>query len=244
MTIWISHRGRCFAGTENTIEAFRFAREQGFTHFETDLRCTCDGHIILCHDRNLSRLSASPSAHKPIHEQTLSAIKAIPLHHGQAIATLSELVQEFGDAHWIFDIKTETSKQTIDIILTHWWTGQYADFFTHNVRFLFWDHGIEAYLQQQKPSATTMAQLNECKRAGVSALLGFPGLGHMQIQRTYALPATFYAIPLFKHSIVARYHRHHARVLAYLPRNPKQSQQAVGAGVDEVLTDHLPVNSQ
>lgn len=63
---WISHRGSCYQGMENTMAAFLYARSKGFQHFETDLRCTADKQIVLCHDNNLARVSDHPHAQPSI----------------------------------------------------------------------------------------------------------------------------------------------------------------------------------
>lgn len=57
----IAHRG-LYDNTkikENTIKAFDKAIQNGFDGFETDLRQTKDGKIVLMHDPVISRVSAS-----------------------------------------------------------------------------------------------------------------------------------------------------------------------------------------
>lgn len=49
----IAHRGASAAAPENTIEAFRLARELGADWVELDARRTADGHIVVHHDANL-----------------------------------------------------------------------------------------------------------------------------------------------------------------------------------------------
>jgi len=50
----IAHRGASAAAPENTIEAFRLARELGADWVELDARRTADGQIIVHHDAHLA----------------------------------------------------------------------------------------------------------------------------------------------------------------------------------------------
>ena len=51
----IPHRGGINVVPENTLHAIEHTVENNFTHFETDLRMTKDGEIILHHDATLER---------------------------------------------------------------------------------------------------------------------------------------------------------------------------------------------
>ncbi|RMF61913.1 MAG: glycerophosphodiester phosphodiesterase, partial [Calditrichaeota bacterium] len=50
-----AHRGSSTLWPENTLLAFEKAHESGATGFETDLRLSADGVIVLSHDDNLRR---------------------------------------------------------------------------------------------------------------------------------------------------------------------------------------------
>jgi len=53
--IIIPHRGGINVVPENTLHALEHTVEHNFTHFETDLRMTKDGEIILNHDATIDR---------------------------------------------------------------------------------------------------------------------------------------------------------------------------------------------
>ena len=53
MTLVIAHRGASVAARENTLEAFKLAREQGADWVELDVRRTADGMAIVHHDAHL-----------------------------------------------------------------------------------------------------------------------------------------------------------------------------------------------
>ena len=51
----IPHRGGSNIVPENTLHGIKLAIEEGFTHFETDLRMSKDGEIFLHHDETFDR---------------------------------------------------------------------------------------------------------------------------------------------------------------------------------------------
>ena len=54
--VLFAHRGGSIENPENTIQAFKASHELGAA-IETDVRTTKDGHVIVCHDPNMLRLS-------------------------------------------------------------------------------------------------------------------------------------------------------------------------------------------
>ena len=54
-----AHRGSSLLWPENTLEAFRRAHALGAQGFETDLRLSRDGQIVLVHDDHLGRLGTA-----------------------------------------------------------------------------------------------------------------------------------------------------------------------------------------
>lgn len=238
--IWISHRGDCRDATENSLAAFRAAKESGFTHFETDLRTSADGHIVLAHDANLQRVSDSRLL---VEESKRGELERLRLHCGERLATFDELVQEFGRYNWIFDIKPESAIRTVDALLLWWAKPKWAEFFEGRVRFLFWDSAHQSYLQQRQPAAQCMARLSECRRAAFACLLGVPAAAGIRPGVSYALPPRWKGMNLMHPSIVQRYRSKGGRVLAYLPGNEVDTRRALEAGVDEILTNGLPLHS-
>jgi glycerophosphoryl diester phosphodiesterase len=80
----IGHRGASGDAPENTIPAFTLAFTQGANGFETDLRTTKDGVIVLIHDDTVDRTtncsSTAPEGQcrcGPVNALTLAAIKYV-----------------------------------------------------------------------------------------------------------------------------------------------------------------------
>jgi len=53
--IIIPHRGGSNIVPENTLHGFQMVLDEGFSHYETDLRMTKDGEVVLHHDETLDR---------------------------------------------------------------------------------------------------------------------------------------------------------------------------------------------
>lgn len=111
-----AHRGSSEAGAaENTIEAFRFAFDQGVGYIETDVQATRDGVAVLFHDSDLRRLTG---INKPVNQFTLDELKAIALgKQSQQVATLEEALSAFPDGRFNLDLKTKDAiAPTVEVI--------------------------------------------------------------------------------------------------------------------------------
>jgi glycerophosphoryl diester phosphodiesterase len=100
----ISHRGEHDNKQvmENTIEAFRIARDAGAWGIETDIRWTRDLVAMVHHDPDTSRVFGKPLTISETDFETLR--EQVP-----QVPTLEELVAEFGGTvHLMIEIKAET----------------------------------------------------------------------------------------------------------------------------------------
>src|SRR5690606_7578333 len=61
-----AHRGGAYEFEENTMEAFRGSYEHGLRGFETDVRMSKDGELIILHDDSLDRThtATGPAEHR------------------------------------------------------------------------------------------------------------------------------------------------------------------------------------
>lgn len=104
----LAHRGGSYeTSVENTLEAFRFAYAAGLRYFETDVQATKDGVAVLFHDETLERLTGQRVR---ISELTFAEVKTVSLSSAFArIPSLQEALDEFPDARFNLDLKTEGS---------------------------------------------------------------------------------------------------------------------------------------
>lgn len=105
----IAHRGLFMhrAGvSENTLESFLEALAHGATHIETDIRATSDGHAVLFHDSDLSRVSDSA---KLLVDLTLEELQSIELNSGGRIPSLCEILIALPEVKLNLDIKSRAA---------------------------------------------------------------------------------------------------------------------------------------
>lgn len=241
MTRWISHRGCCAHATENTAEAFRAAIDQGFEYLETDLRCSKDGHVVLCHDPDLLRISGERVA---IHELSRAELQRCRLKHGESLLFFDEFFEEFSHFNWILDLKPENAAQTMTKLHAMSADSSVKSFLETRARFLCWSEQDESVLSARLPKSHFLARDKACYRAGTAALMGLPKLGRIKSNQTYAVPPNLKGVPVLFKNVVSRFHRHGAKVIGYLPETTRQHEQAIKAGVDEILTNHASLKRQ
>lgn len=103
-----AHRGANTDAPENTIAAFRLARQQGADGIELDVKLTGDGQVVVLHDQTLDRTS---DGHGPLRSLRLAEVKKLDAGSwfdwafaGERIPTLAEVFDEFGDTI-LYDIE-------------------------------------------------------------------------------------------------------------------------------------------
>ncbi len=87
--IW-AHRGSSGRVTENTLEAFEAAREDGADGVEFDVHPCKSGEIVVFHDHDLARLADRP---EKIRDLTWAELREIRVHGGYRIPLLSEALE-------------------------------------------------------------------------------------------------------------------------------------------------------
>lgn len=84
-----SHRGGRLEFDENTLSAFEASRDAGYNGFETDIRMTKDGKLVICHDATLERTSNGTGI---VEEKTLKEIMELDTKGGHKMITLDEFL--------------------------------------------------------------------------------------------------------------------------------------------------------
>lgn len=89
----VAHRGASARETENTIEAFRAAIEDGAGGIELDVRLSADREVVVFHDEDLARLAGRPER---VDRLRLAELRRVELAGGRRIPTLAETLEELG----------------------------------------------------------------------------------------------------------------------------------------------------
>lgn len=89
----IAHRGASAEAVENTLAAFRMAREQGADGVELDVMRCSTGEVVVFHDDDLARLGGRGGL---VRATPLDELRAIDLGGGEKIPLLDEVLEELG----------------------------------------------------------------------------------------------------------------------------------------------------
>ena len=101
-----SHRGGRMEHDENTIQAFRASYEVGYRGFETDIRMTKDGELVVTHDSSLERTTDGTGI---VEEKTKAEILQMRTQKGNKVLFLDELLDFLKDKPGLyveFEMKT------------------------------------------------------------------------------------------------------------------------------------------
>ncbi len=233
---WISHRGLSQYHDENSRASFKLACEAGFSWLETDLHSTSDDHIVLCHDPELSRVSFSSGKIKDMCRKDLEKIQ---LNKGGKLLFLDEFMLEFNKQNWVFDIKPVSALQTVSILKTILLNNKDL---LKKIIFLFWNKRQQTLFLNDFPQAICFPRKEECYQAGIATLLGLSLLGNIKKNNIYSVTPKLLGLPLLNKRIVKTFHKHKAKVIAYLPETSSEEQQCLNAGVDYILSNKKPVS--
>ena len=93
----IAHRGASSIELENSLAAFRAARDQGADAVELDVHATLDGELIVHHDPSVMGL--------PIAQARARDLAARPLLNGEPIPTLAQALDVLGQLKVFVEVK-------------------------------------------------------------------------------------------------------------------------------------------
>jgi glycerophosphoryl diester phosphodiesterase len=87
----IAHRGASAHALENTLTAFRLARDQGADGVELDVMRCATGEVVVFHDDDLSRLAGRPDS---IRHTSWATLRDVRLEGGERIPRLEDVLAE------------------------------------------------------------------------------------------------------------------------------------------------------
>lgn len=156
---FFSHRGGRMEFDENTITAFEASYQAGYRGFETDVRMTKDGQLVILHDSNLSRTTDMEGN---VEEMTAAEIRKAHTKQGGKVMFLNELLRwldEKGDVSYLeFELKTKPVYLYPEERLAEFCEKLYSAVSAHipqGATYLFTssDYRGLRYLQQHHPDA-------------------------------------------------------------------------------------------
>jgi glycerophosphoryl diester phosphodiesterase len=111
----IAHRGASAYEPENTERAFDRAIEMGATMLELDVHLTCDGHLVVIHDEDLSRTTDGTGR---VTELSLEQVKHLDAGLGERVPTLNEVIELARDrAELYIELKGQRTPEPVVKVL-------------------------------------------------------------------------------------------------------------------------------
>ena len=101
-----SHRGGRMENDENTLNAFKASYDAGYRGFETDIRMTKDGELVITHDSSLERTTNGKGV---VEDHTKTEIMQLRTKQGNKVMFLDELLVFLQDKKGLyveFEMKT------------------------------------------------------------------------------------------------------------------------------------------
>lgn len=107
-----AHRGLSSEAPENTMAAFRLAKEKNIPGVELDIHLSADGKLVVIHDGVTSRVA--PGTNLDVEASTVAQLKAVDIgswkgdqFRGEKPPLLAELFEELG-AELYFDVEIKS----------------------------------------------------------------------------------------------------------------------------------------
>ena len=179
-----SHRGGRMEHDENTMQAFQASAQAGYRGFETDIRMTRDGKLIITHDSTLERTTNGCGN---VEEKTWDEIRALYTKQGNKMLTLDELLDFLRPLKGLyveFELKTQPQKYYPDPVLREFCEKLYAAVMAAkpaDAEFVFTssDYRGLRYLQQMHPGVDLLLitakplcreTIDLCKAMGINRI--------------------------------------------------------------------------
>lgn len=105
-----AHRGGRLEFDENTLAAFQASYDHGLRGFETDVRLSRDGALVVIHDNRLERTTWGMGV---VEDLTAAELRQVRTRQGHPIPFLEDLVDFFADKPGLyieFEMKTEPER--------------------------------------------------------------------------------------------------------------------------------------
>ncbi len=91
----LGHRGASADAPENSLAAFALAKEQGADGIELDVQLSADGHLIVCHDQSVERVT---DGRGNVADLKLAQLQEFKLKNGETMPTLDAVFASLGSS--------------------------------------------------------------------------------------------------------------------------------------------------
>jgi glycerophosphoryl diester phosphodiesterase len=238
-----AHRGASARAPENTLEAFRLAREQGVTYLELDVHLCVDSELVVIHDSSVSRTTGRRGR---VENMSLAEIRKLDagfkftMDHGRTfpyrgkglrVPTLSEVLEAFPSMGLTVEIKP--TRPGIAEALARTLQSHRAE---ERVVVASHEHELLSSFRAIAPSVPTSFSKDEVR----DFLLRLRG-GTMD---GYRPPAVAFQVPEYKglrrvvsRAVIDAIHGFGVEVHVWTVNEPVHMVRLLSWGVDGIMTD-------
>mgnify|MGYP001823541877 FL=1 len=223
--IAFAHRGGASDNPENTMPAFRYAVDLGYSYLETDVHATADGVLVAFHDPDLSRTCGRPGV---IGDLPFEEVAAARVDGVEAIPPFVDLMEEFPRVRFNIDCKADTAVEPLirDLrrldCLDRVCVGSFNDRRLRRLRAAFGDRICTSFGRVQA--------------AALVAGLPVPWGGQLA-----QVPVEVGPVPVVTRRFVERAHRRGYQVHVWTIDEPATMHHLLSLGVDGIMTDRPAV---
>lgn len=121
-----SHRGGRMEFDENTLSAFQASYDAGYRGFETDIRMTSDGELVITHDSSLERTTNGTGT---VEEHTAAELRQLVTKGGHKLMFLDDLLDFLKGKSGLyveFEMKTKPVEYYTEEVLHRYCDKLYA----------------------------------------------------------------------------------------------------------------------
>ncbi len=230
--IALAHRGGGREALENSRTAFRHAASLGYQYFETDVRATVDGEVMVFHDSTLNRLTDRVGR---ISALPFSEVRKACIGGQDQIMTLAELFEEFPDTYLNIDVKDDhTLVPFLDLVermkvADRICVGSFSAMRTRSLRTRL---GTTAASSLTPPEVATLMAGSRLGPLARLAYLGLPaGASCAQI------PISQNRIPVTTQALIDAAHKRGLAVHVWTVDDEPTMRRLLDLGVDGIVTD-------
>lgn len=247
----IGHRGGGGTQPENTLQAFLNSDQLGIDILEMDIRLSKDHHIILFHDRTLSRTTDCDGL---VSEYTLKQLRECAMRSGSTeigingsiqnspiplgIPTLNEVFEHFPDKRMIIEIKGSEQQ-----LITDFCTMLHRYKKEEQVLVGAFRQSTLDQFRQVCPDVATAATAREGFRFYLLSKIRLTGLLApeftsliMPWRFTSREKNKFFFMDIFTPSFIKQAHNKNLAVYVFTVNDPEDMKLLIDLGVDGIMT--------
>lgn len=220
-----AHRGGALEAEENTLEAFEYAAQLGYTHIETDVQATRDGVAVVFHDTTLDRITGAEGAIADCDWATVSRLRT---HGGARLPRLQEVLESFPTLNFNLEAKSDAAVAPMAETIRRCNAQARICIGSARVRRT---HRLRALLGGDVCWSPAHGDVVQLWLSGWGVPMRQPGYSCVQV------PSVFRGIPVVTPRFVAAAHARGVQVHVWTVDRESQMERLLDIGVDGLMTD-------